>query len=167
MAGVLRMNSKRIYYSCSTRLSYDICQRFYDQRHYAWCAPYFDASSRLSQHNSVPPSSSPRAIYWSLQRDVDAADQHSAKIRDIRRGIQKGAAIKFKEGSIDAVEYREILKIVRRSQLADFKPLMFVIPLQPIAHLCEPVGVGRRAHPLSEEYIIQNLHREFFDAVEL
>ena len=71
---------------------------------------------------SVPPSSSPRAIYWSLQGDVDAADLHSAKIRDIRRGIQKGAAIKFKEGSIDAVEYREILKIVRRSQLADFKP---------------------------------------------
>jgi hypothetical protein len=161
------MNSKRIYYSCSSRLSYDICQRFYDQKHYAWCAPYFDAFSRFSQHNSVPPSSSPRTIYWNLHRDVNAIDLHSTKIKDIRRGIQRGAAVKLKEGSIDAMEYREILKIVMRSQLADFTPLMFVIPLQPIAHLCEPVGVGRRAHPLSEEYIIQNLRREFFDAVEL
>jgi hypothetical protein len=161
------MNSKRIYYSCSSRLSYDICQRFYDQRHYAWCAPYFDATSHLSQNNSVPPSSSPRAIYWSLKRDVEAADLHSVKISDIRHGIKRGAAVRLKEGSIDVVEYREILEIVARSQLAEFTPLMFVIPLQPVAHLCELVGVRRRAHPLSEEYIIKNLHREFFDAVEL
>lgn len=39
------MNSKRIYYSCSTWLSYEICQRYYGQVHYAWCAPYFDACS--------------------------------------------------------------------------------------------------------------------------
>lgn len=33
------MNSKRIYYSCCTRLSYEICQQYYGQLHYASPAP--------------------------------------------------------------------------------------------------------------------------------
>jgi hypothetical protein len=161
------MNSKRIYYSCSTWLSYEICQRYYGQVHYAWCAPYFDACSTLSLHNSVPPSSNPREIYWNLKRDVDAADLHSSKIRDIRRGIQKGAASKLRAGIIGRSGYRQILDILSRSQPSDFKPLMFVIPVYPIAHLFMPVEVKRKANLLSEEYIISNLSRDFFDAFEL
>lgn len=161
------MNSKHIYYSCSTWLAYEICQRYYGQQHYAWCSPFFDAFSLLSLLNWVPPSSNPRDIYWSLKKDVSAADFHSAKIKDIRRGIQKGARIKYKAGSINKLKYLEILEIVKRAQIADFSPLMFVIPVDPVASLLRPVGVRRRANPLSEEYIITHLPRNFFDALEL
>lgn len=161
------MNNQRIYYSCSTWLSYYICERYYGGRHYAWCSPYFDAFSSLSPHNSVPPSSNPKDIYWSLKRDVDASDLHSAKVRDIRRGIQKGAAIKRKDGTISSEAYREIQEAAVRSEISKFRPLMFVIPVSPVVSLFKRVGVRQRANPLSEEYIIENLLREFFDAVEL
>ena len=161
------MNSKRIYYSSNNWLSYRICQQYYGQQHYAWCAPYFDAGSKLSTHNSVPPSSNPRDIYWNLKHDVDRLDLHSTKIAEIRRGIQKGAAINLKAGTIDQIQYREILDIVRQSQLQDFAPLMFVIPHHKVAALLVPVAIKLRAHPLSEEYIISSLPRDLFDAFEL
>jgi hypothetical protein len=161
------MNGKGIYYSCNNWLSYQICQRYYGQRHYAWCAPYFDARSKLSSHNSVPPSSNPHDIYWSLRRDVDGRDRHSIKVAEIRRGIQKGAALNLKAGNIDTMQYREILDIVKQSQLQDFAPLMFVIPHHNVATLLACVPVKLRAHPLSEEYIIRSLPRDLFDAFEL
>lgn len=40
---------------------------------------------------------------------------------DIRRGIQKGARIKYKAGSINKLKYLEILEIVKRAQIADFR----------------------------------------------
>lgn len=161
------MNTKRIYYSCNTWLAYNICQQYYCQKHYAWCSPYFDAFSKLSPTNSTPPSSSPRDIYWSLKRDIDSGDLHSAKVRDIRRGIQWGAGIKRKAGIISSTEHTEILEVVARSALADFRPLMFAIPVHPVASLFKTVPIRHRASPLSEEYTIENLSREFFDAFEL
>lgn len=161
------MNSKRIYYSCSTWLSYSIGERYYGGRHYAWCSPYFDAFSSMSPHNSVPPSSNPRDIYWNLKRDVETGDLHSAKVRDIRRGIQKGAANKRNEGIIKHEEYLEIQQIAAQAEMSKFGPLMLIIPVQPIASQFKRVGVRQRANPLSEEYIIENLLRQFFDAFEL
>jgi hypothetical protein len=161
------MNNKRIYYSCSTWLSYEICQHYYAQRHYAWCAPFFDADSVLSVPNSIPPSSNPRAIYWRLKRDVDARDLHSAKIADVRNGIVKGAAVKRFAGIINRSQYLEIKRIAKSAQLADFSPLMFVIPLEPVANRVRLVDVRERASLLSEEYIIRDLPRRLFDAIEL
>lgn len=161
------MNSTHILYSCSTWLAYNICQHYYGQTHYAWCSPYFDPSSKLSQHNCIPPSSSPRDIYWSLKKDIKNGDMHSAKVRDVRRGILKGAGIKRKAGIITSVEHMEILEIVRRSALVGFAPLMFAIPVHPVAGLITAVAIRHRANPLSEEYTIENLPRKFFDAFEL
>lgn len=161
------MNSKRIYYSCGTQLSYEICQQYYGQLHYAWCSPFFDADSTFSLHNSVPPSSNPRTIYWSLKKDVDACDLHSSKIKELRRGIQKGAAIKMKAGIISKQQYLDIDRTIKRSQLRDFSPLMFVIPVQPLEGKFVPAAVGARANPLSEEYIITDLPRDLFDVLVL
>lgn len=33
------MNNKHIDYSCSSWLSYHICERYYGNKHYAWCMP--------------------------------------------------------------------------------------------------------------------------------
>jgi len=160
------MKSELIY-SCSTWLSYNICQHFYGEMHYAWCSPCFDAEFLLSPYNSIPPSSNPRRIYWNLKRDVDAADLHSERIRQIRQGIEKGAAIRHSEGMIDHAEYGEIIEILERAQLSDYKPLMFVIPSRPVANMMVRVDSKGRAGLFSEEYIIKNLPRHLFDAFEL
>lgn len=103
------MNNKSVFYSCCTRLSYNVCQQYYGARHYVWCSPHFDAFSPFSPYNSIPPSSNPRDIYWNLKREVDAVDLHCAKIRQTRFGIQKGAGLKLNAGIINESEYGEEL----------------------------------------------------------
>ncbi|WP_092275023.1 MULTISPECIES: hypothetical protein [unclassified Duganella] len=161
------MNSKRIYYSCSTRLSYEICQLYYGQLHYAWCAPFFDAESSFSPHNCVPPSSNPRAIYWSLKKEIDAGDWHSRKIKGLRKGMLNGAALKLNAGIINRSQHQEIVRTIKRSQLIAFSPLMFVIPVEPLAGRFVFASMQLRANPMSEEYIITDLPRDLFDAFEL
>jgi len=161
------MNNKSIFYSCCTRISYEIFQRHYGGMHYAWCSPCFDASSRFSPDNLIPPSSNPKDIYWGLKKDVDAADLHSAKIRETRLGIQKGARLKFNAGIIDDAEYREILQIAKHAQAADFTPVLYVIPVAPVRGMFGLVPLKGRASLFSEEYIIENLPRHRFDVIEL
>ncbi|MQA21056.1 hypothetical protein [Rugamonas rivuli] len=161
------MNNKDIYYSCVTLIAYEISQWFYNEIHYVWCTPYFDPPSRLNPYNSVPPSSNPRALYWSLMKDVEALDLHSSRINTVRAGIQRGAASRLHQGMIGASQYREILKLIRLAQPANFKPLMLVIPGAPVTAMLNAVTVAQRASLFSEEYIIESLPRNLFDAIEL
>lgn len=114
------MNNKDIYYSCSTWIAYEISQCFYGEIHYAWCTPYFDPPSRLNPYNSVPPSSSPRALYWSLMKDVDALDLHSSRIEKVRAGIRRGAISRLNKGMINVCQFKEIQELVRSAQPANF-----------------------------------------------
>lgn len=161
------MNHKRIYYSCCTSLSYFICERYYGKHHYVWCTPYFDPSSRMSENNCVPTTSNPREIYWSLKKEVEAGDLHSAKVFSTRKNIQGGADAKLRAGLISAATHREILEVVLLAQLHEFKPLLLVIPGFPVCRLLRPVPVSERAAVLSEEFLIENLPRKLFDAIEL
>ncbi|MYN17205.1 hypothetical protein GTP81_10620 [Rugamonas sp. FT107W] len=56
---------------------------------------------------------------------------------------------------------------MRDVPLANFKPLMLVIPAAPVTALLNSVPVAQRASVFSEEYIIENLPRSLFDAIEL
>jgi hypothetical protein len=161
------VNTKSIFYSCCTWLSYEISQRYYDGCHYVWCTPYFDPTSRMNPNNSVPPTSSPKAIYWSLLEEVKARDLHSAKISQNRAGIQRGADVKLGAGVIAQAQHTEILEIAAAAQAQDFHPILLIIPAPPIAALLRPVALKDRASLLSEEYIVERLPRQLFDAVEL
>ncbi|MES2162421.1 MAG: hypothetical protein V4476_14775 [Pseudomonadota bacterium] len=161
------MNNKSIYYSCSTWIAYEISQYFYGEIHYAWCTPYFDPPSRLNPYNSVPPSSNPRALYWGLMKDVDALDLHSFRISRVRAGIQRGAVSRLNQGMINTNQLKEIQELVMLAQPDNFKPLMYAIPGGPVAALLNFVPLEQRASLFSEEYVIENLPRNLFDAIEL
>jgi hypothetical protein len=160
------MNNKNVYYSCGTWLSYQISQRYYGD-HYVWCTPYFDPASRLNHPNSVPPTSNPREIYWNLLKEVQAGDLHSAKIAQNRAGIQRGAGVKLRAGLILASEHKDIIEITAAALPSDFSPLLYVIPGAPVAAFLQPVALQLRASPLSEEYILERLPTDLFDAIEL
>jgi hypothetical protein len=140
---------------------------YYGGCHYVWCTPYFNPASRMNLSNSVPPTSSPREIYWNLLKEVEARDLHSAKISQNRAGIQRGADIKLQAGVIERAQHTEILEIAAAAQTQDFRPLLLVIPALPITDLLHAVAVKDRASLLSEEYIIESLPRQLFDAIEL
>ncbi|RFP26061.1 hypothetical protein D0T25_01765 [Duganella sp. BJB488] len=68
---------------------------------------------------------------------------------------------------INADQLKEIQELVRSAQPDNFKPLMYVIPGEPVAALLNFVPLEQRASLFSEEYIIENLPRNLFDAIEL
>lgn len=154
-----------LLYSTNSWLAYSIAEAFYGGEHYVWCSPYFSPRSAPPYAN-VPPTSSPSAIYRALAAEVRAGDRHSAKIRDNRLGIARGAGAKREDGTLDSRQESEILEIVQSAEIRDFRPLLYVIPSHLVADLVEPVAVAERAHPLSTEYLIKRLPRGSFDVID-
>jgi hypothetical protein len=140
---------------------------FYGDEHYVWCSPVFDARCRHGLHASPPPTSCPGDIYHCLADEVRRRDLHSGKIAENRIGILKGAAVKHTLNIITEDEVGEITAIVNTAHVSDFAPLLYVIPHEPVAPLVKEVPVDRRAHPLSEEFVIEALPGDKFDVISL
>jgi hypothetical protein len=155
-----------VLYSTNTWLAYTIAEKYYKQVHYAWCSPYFDARNASSTNRTIPPSSSPLEVYQALSQEVGRGDRHSAKIGANRIGILRGSGVKLAQGVITKEEKQEIAEIVELAQVYDFRPVLYVIPFALVGSLVRSVAVSKRAHPLSDEYIIEALPRRFFDVIE-
>jgi hypothetical protein len=81
-----------------------------------------------------------------------------------RSGIKHGANEKFTGGKISASERDEIIQIVDQATPSDFVPLMYIIPYGKVRDLVKRVPLAmRQAHPLSDEWIIEELPRDCFD----
>jgi hypothetical protein len=156
-----------LLYSVNTWIAYNIAVRYYGGVHYVWCSPVFSARNHPGYHATPPPTSCPSDIYHSLAEEVRRRDGHSAKIADNRAGVIAGAQKKLSAGSITDDELHEIEEIAAAADCADFRPLLYLIPFVGVSHLLKEVPVPRRAHPLSPEYIIEELPTELFDTIEL
>lgn len=155
-----------ILYSANTWLAFSINERYYGGKHYVWCTPHFDRDNAGIATN-VPPSSSPSDICRVLNADIQRNDLHSAAIERNRVGILKGASAKRASGVISPDQERDIVSILARAQLRDFRPMLYVIPWALITTRAIDVPIGERAHPLSVEYRIADLDRSEFDAIPL
>jgi hypothetical protein len=82
-----------------------------------------------------------------------------------KAGLRRGAAYKHGQGDITDTQRLEIFDKVRLAQLADFKPLLYVIPTTLVSNILSTVPVKHRSNPLSEEYIIARLPRMSFDII--
>jgi hypothetical protein len=141
--------------------------RFYGGMHYIWCSPVFSVRNYSAFLATPPPTSCPSDIYHGLADDVRRRDAHSAKIAENRSGLITGAKEKLNAGVITDDEFAQIEEIATSAESAEFRPLLYLIPFQGVSHLLKEVPVSKRAHPLSEEYIIEALHTELFDVIEL
>lgn len=154
-----------VLYSTNTLLAYNISKDYYGDRHFVWCTPYFDAPSTHRGAYTVPPSSSPGEIYRTYIRDIAACDGHSDKIKGNRLGLLHGAKLMRDARVITPAKFREITEIVTLAEFGDFKPLVYVIPFAAIKRLVKRVPPGKRAHPLSAEFIIKSLPGNRFDII--
>ncbi len=153
--------SKLFLYSVNTWLAYKISELYYNNIHYVWCSPHFNAS------NINPPSSNPKEIYWNLKKDIDGKDHHSSKIEQNKVGIIKGANIKKSQGIITDIQEQEIIDIVSVAEMEDFRPLIYIIPTEKVKGIINPVSYKFKADKFSQEYIIEELASDFFDIVDL
>jgi hypothetical protein len=156
-----------LLYSVNTWLAYNLSVRYYGGVHYVWCSPVFSARNHPVFHATPPPTSCPSDIYHNLAEEVRRRDLHSAKIAENRSGIVAGAKKKHSAGLITDEELQAIEEITAAAACADFRPLLYLIPMSGVSHLLRVVPVAKRAHPMSQEYIIEELPTDLFDAIEL
>jgi len=114
-----------------------------------------------------PPSSDPFEICHGLLKDVEGRDKHSAKISLNKSGILAGADIQLKNGVITDSERLDIIEIVHLAEVEDFRPLIFVIPLDGVLSLAKKANIKLTAGLFSREYIIEKLPRDKFDVIDI
>lgn len=156
-----------ILYSTNTWLGYIISQKYYGGVHYIWCTPDFYTNNQSGIDTTTPPTSTPYEILISLREEVRRGDRHSAKIKENKIGLLRGASFKKGQGVITQEQEDEISQIINNAEIRDFRPLLFVIPYEQTKHLIRAVPIADRAHPLSIEYVIEDLPRNLFDVIEL
>jgi len=158
-----------VLYSTNAYIAYMINERYYKGFHYVWCSEVFDARAQYAYgpHASIPPSSSPGEIYKAMREDVRRGGLHSANVERLRRTIAYGATSKFDAREISEAQYHDIGKILKTAPIADFRPLLYIIPYQCVAQLVQDVPIEERAHPLSLELKVSALPRKFFDVIEV
>lgn len=151
-----------ILYSTKALLTFLINEKFYEQKHFIWAAPYFNI-----ENTGNPRSSSPAHIYKELKLDTDTSDLHSAKIKSTKIGLLTAATSKKETGIINDDEFEEIVYIVDNSLPDAFRPIVYVIPTKGIENIIKEAPLAERANPLSKEYIIESLHRKYFDVLNI
>ncbi len=159
------MKTPLLLYSASTWLAYSIAERFYGV-HYAWCTGFYDGIT-APRHFNIPPTSSPAEIYRNLEEETRRGDLHSRGIERNASGILGGAQAKLEAGVITKTQHREIRKAVAKAEIPDFRPVLYVIPFDRLEGRVPEVPVSQRAHPLSLEYLVEDLRSGCFDLLEL
>ena len=154
-----------VLYSTNTWISYMIAEHFYAGNHYIWCTPYFDPRQN-GRDAAVPPTSSPFEMYRALFEEVTRGEQHSSKIAENKVGILRGANEKRRSRTISAAQEKQIIAVVKRAQVSDFRPMLYVIPYSVVAGRLREPPPEDKAHPLSAEYIVDRLPRACFDVIE-
>lgn len=146
-----------------------INERYYEGKHYVWCSEVFDArvNGQRGRYASIPPTSNPYEIYHNLYEEVKRGDRHSAKIEANWKGILRGTKIKLQAGIINQDQYDEVEKIIKRVEISDFRPILYVIPYSNVVADVREATVEERAHPLSLEFVIESLDRKHFDPIEV
>jgi hypothetical protein len=120
---------------------------------------------RYAIGSGQPASSDPASIYRQLHEAVRTRDKGDAKILEQKK-VLKSLAVKWlKDGSISKDQRDEIVAMVSYSEVADWRPLIYVIPCGPIAPRVQVVPVRRRAS-LEPEYIVEDLQFSEFDIIE-
>ena len=142
-----------------------IAEHFYRHDHYVWCTPYFDPRQN-GRDTAVPPTSSPFEMYQALSEEVRRGDEHSSKIAENKVGILRGASAKRRARVITSDQEKQIGAIVKKAQIRDFRPLLYVIPFSLVVNRLREPPPEDKAHPLSAEYVIDNLPRNSFDVIE-
>jgi hypothetical protein len=152
-----------IHYSVNTKIANFINIEYYNDVHYVWTAPYFDCKERN------PTSSNPKEIYSSLIKDIKSGviDYHSRNVEGNRIGLKKGAMKKHEKGDINKDKMEEIIELSQKANFELFAPLIYIIPYDKIHDRISTPHFSHKAHPMSIEYIIEDLQGKEFDIIEL
>lgn len=157
-----------LLYSTNTFLKFWISKRYLGSKHFVWCSPVF-AGEKLGRYvigSGQPPSSDPATIYQTLSRAVESSDAGDPKIINQRATLLALAVEWHSQGKINEEVRDDILAIVNRAGFSDWRPLIYVIPYQPVEARLKLVPREKRAS-FEPEYQIEDLAENEFDIIEM
>jgi len=157
-----------LLYSTNTYLKFLVQERYGGGRHYVWCSTSFDGRklSAYSKSGVVPPSSNPAEIYRDLKEGIARNDRHSPKIASQRALFLSLASQWSDAGDLAVTDAADLAYLVSNAPLSEFRPLLYIIPYEPVKHRIETVPAHQRANPSAEEFRIVDLLSTEFDIVE-
>lgn len=133
-------------YTTQTRLAREIAQTYYNNIHYVFAAPEFDAKENH-------PTSNPKVVRdrWcqEINSPTDRWDEHRETLRSV-------AQIIYKKGDITKAQYEAIQdRILNSSASKDAVPIVYCIAV-PIDRR-HPSDFTDDDYPKNQEYIIPDL----------
>ncbi len=146
-----------------------INERYRGNVHRVWCSESFDSKTlgTYASGSLVPPSSNPKDIYEDLKKAVDNTDTHNTKIKQQISGLAALAVTWETTGEITTIQKDDIVYMVNETSYFKYwRPVLYVIPRTLVEPRLKPVPLALCAS-LGQEYIIEDLHRNEFDLIEL
>ncbi len=157
-----------VLYSTNSWIAHEFATRYRGGSHFVWCSEHYDPHSAPagSAAAAIAPSSSPKGIYDTLRGDCDREDRHSSLIRGYRKTFLRLAKTWLADKSISKQQYDEIVSTVKSNSWRIWRPVLFVIPEEPvrsrIVHVAHP---GRAGY--GPEMQIHDLKSTEFDVIVL
>ena len=157
-----------VLYSTNPYFAVDVARRYRGERFYAWCSEVFSAGQEAGNAPSrmIAASSDPKTIYEQLHLAVCSEDRHDARIRRYKRTFKTLAETWLAKGEISKDQRDEIWASCMQPSFRMWRPLLFVIPREPVQARLMNVSAGKRAGHGSE-YTISDLAPTDFDIVDL
>jgi hypothetical protein len=116
----------------------------------------------------IAPTANPCRIYRNLLEECRGTDAHSPLINGYKKTFTRLAKKWLSDSSLSKDHYDEIVVRVRSGTWTVWRPVLYVIPREPIEKAGRLISVPRRdraAH--GPELQIADLQRDEFDIIEL
>ena len=159
-----------ILYSTNPWFATDIAERYRGGIYFAWVCECFDTATVRpgSAAALIAPSSNPRRIYRLLAEECGAEEGHSPTIKGHKKTFCRLAKEWLADGSLTKEQYDEILASARAPSWRIWRPVLYVIPREPIEMAGRLISVPRPARAgYGPELQVQALRRHEFDIIEL
>ena len=156
------MEEPKYLKSTQTSLAYRINQIYYGEVHFVYAAPDGSGAAVCSPLEANPPSSDPMDIYTRLLREIGTNDSGGELIGKNKIGLRKGVQVKLDSEIINEIQRREILQMVEKANVRDFRPVMYTMLCTEVEYLLEPVPIDVKANVASREFMIKELPRDLF-----
>lgn len=159
-----------ILYSTNPWFATDIAERYRGGSYFAWVYECFDTATAPAGSAAalIAPSSNPRRIYGLLAEECAAEEAHSPTIKGHKKTFSRLAKEWVADGSLSKDQYDEILASVRATSWRIWRPVLYIIPRNPIEAAGRLRSVPRSARAgYGPELQVQGLTRNEFDIIEL
>lgn len=158
-----------ILYSTNPWLAHEFSKRYRGGNHFVWCSEFFDPASAPSGSaaSAIAPSSSPKGIYGTLGDDCRREDRHSALIKGYRKTFLRLATQWLAAAEITDEQHGEIVATVKSQSWRIWRPLLYIIPREPIESMGRLRSVPHRHRAAyGPELQIADLAIHEFDIIE-